>query len=44
MPKWQSGKVAIFLPHSHFGTFDPVHQFEKFSWPNDFPLIIMKDL
>ena len=34
--KCQNGKVAIFLPNSHFGTFVPVHRFQIFFWPNDF--------
>ena len=41
MPKWQSG---YFLPNSHFGTFVPVHRFQKFFLPNDFSLNIMKDI
>ena len=28
--KCQNGKVAIFLPNSHFGTFIPVHRFQNF--------------
>ena len=27
--KRQNGKVAIFLPNSHFGTFVIVHRFQK---------------
>jgi len=42
--KCQNGKMAIFLPNSHFGTFFPVHQFQNFFLPNDFSLSIMKDL
>ena len=42
--KCQNGKVAIFLPNSHFGTFFPVHRFQNFFLPNDFSLNIMKDL
>ena len=42
--KCQNGKVAIFLPNSHFGTFVPVHRFQKFFLPNDFSLSVMKDL
>ena len=41
VPKWQSG---YFLPNSHFGTFAPVHRFQKFFWPNDFWLSVMKYL
>ena len=42
--KCRNGKVAIFLPNSHFGTFVPVHRFQKFFLPNDFSLSVMKDL
>ena len=42
--KCRNGKVAIFLPNSHFSTFVPVHQFLKFFWSNDFLLNVMKDL
>ena len=42
--KCQNGKVAIFLPNSHFGTFVPVHRFQKFFLPNDLSLSVMKDL
>ena len=40
-PKWQNG---YFLPNSHFGTFVPVHGFQKFFWSNDFSSNVMKDL
>ena len=30
--------------YSHFGTFVPVHRFQKFLWQNDFWLSIMRDL
>ena len=42
--KCRNSKVAIFLPNSHFGTFVPVHRFQKFFWSNDFLLSVMKDL
>jgi len=42
--KCQNGKLAIFLPNSHFGTFVPVHGFQKSFWSNDFSLSDMKDL
>ena len=41
MAKWQNG---CFLPNSHFGTFVPLHWFQKFFLPNDFFLSVMKDL
>ena len=40
----QNGYLAKKQPLCHFGTFFPVHQFQKFFLPNDFSLIIMKDL
>ena len=42
--KCQNGKMVIFLPNSHFGTFFPVLQFQNFFLLNDFSLSIMKDL
>ena len=42
--KCQNGKVAIFLPNGHIGTFVPVHRFQKSFWSNDFSLNVMKDL
>jgi len=42
--KCQNGKVATFLPNIHFGTFVPVHRFQKFLLSNDFSLSVIKDL
>ena len=42
--KCQSGYLAKKLPLCHFGTFVPVHRFQKFFWSNDLWLSIMKDL
>ena len=44
IPDLQNYPSYYFLPNSHFGTFAPVHGFQKFFWPNDFWLSVMKDL
>jgi len=44
MHRSKGAKMAIWQKSSHFGTFDPVHRFQRFFWPNDFWLSIMKDL
>ena len=41
VPKWLFGKKQ---PLCQLGTFVPVHRFQKFFWPNDFFLIVVKDV
>ena len=40
--KCQNGKMAIFLPNSHFGTFVPLHWFQNYFCQMTSPWVLWK--